>query len=98
MTDLAREFGNAVRNVTGDDFAALLAAGLSDEALQPSPHLGMANVEVHGSAYEPTETGTKAVIVPVGIWAFPEWDLTDLVAFHLAGLQGGIAAWGSPTF
>jgi len=93
MTDLAREFSDAVCSVRGEDLVAVFAAGVPENALQPSPIFGMASIETHGTFYKAVGYGhtgggggappSRAVIVPCGTWDWPEWQLFDLVAFKL---------------
>jgi len=94
MIDLGDEFSAACCNVTRDDLWPLFAAGVSEDALQPSPMFGMALIETHGTFYEPIGYGytigggagappRRAVIVPCGTWDWQEWQLVDLVAFKL---------------
>jgi hypothetical protein len=83
MTDLTQEFSDAVRNVSEDELAALFAAGVPEEALQPSPVFGLVTFQAHGSTYKPVDEGVLAVIVPCGFWDGLDWQLDDLCAFYL---------------
>ncbi len=85
MIDLATELGAAVAQLDRNWTLRLREVGVPEETFWHSPPLvGISSIEVYrGGLYEPRDTGPAAVLVPVGTPYHPDWELEDIVAFHL---------------
>jgi hypothetical protein len=83
MIALEDEFSAAVCNINSERLAALRAAGVPDAVF--GDHLvGMAPIETHrGGLFDIVDDGDLAVLVPAGEHDGLNWQLHDIVAFHL---------------
>ena len=80
---LADEFSAVVCSLTPERITTLRGAGIPDGVIS-SLMVGMAPIQTHrGGLFDIVDEGNLAVLLPAGEWDGLNWQLEDIVAFHL---------------